>query len=74
MWGTGKRARAKILLIDYEKDFARALKIRLKGSGYEVVLAFDSIQGIVMAKKEQPQLIILEMMIPGGGGFALATL
>jgi DNA-binding response OmpR family regulator len=72
MWGTGKRARVKILLVDYEKDFARALKIRLKGSGYEVVLAFDSIQGIVMAKKEQPQLIILEMMIPGGGGFALA--
>ena len=48
------------------------MKIRLKGSGYEVVLAFDSIQGIVMAKKEQPQLIILEMMIPGGGGFAVA--
>jgi DNA-binding response OmpR family regulator len=72
MWGTRKRARIKILLVDYEKDFATALKIRLKGSGYEVVLAFDSIQGIVMAKKEQPQLIILEMMIPGGGGFAVA--
>jgi DNA-binding response OmpR family regulator len=72
MWGAGKRARVKILLVDYEKDFARALRIRLKGSGYEVVLAFDSIQGIVMAKKEQPQLIILEMMIPGGGGFAVA--
>ena len=54
MWGAGKRARVKILLVDYEKDFARALKIRLRGSGYEVVLAFDSIQGIVMAKKEQP--------------------
>jgi two-component system, OmpR family, copper resistance phosphate regulon response regulator CusR len=72
MWGTGKKTRVKILLVDYEKDFARALKIRLKGSGYDVVLAFDSIQGIVMAKKEQPQLIILEMMIPGGGGFAVA--
>jgi DNA-binding response OmpR family regulator len=72
MWGTGKNARVKILLVDYEKDFVRALKIRLKGSGYDVVLAFDSIQGIVMAKKEQPQLIILEMMIPGGGGFAVA--
>jgi DNA-binding response OmpR family regulator len=72
MWGTGKKTRTKILLVDYEKDFARALKIRLKGSGYDVLLAFDSIQGIVMAKKEQPQLIILEMMILGGGGFAVA--
>jgi DNA-binding response OmpR family regulator len=72
MWGAGKKAKVKILLVDYEKDFARALKIRLKGTGYEVVLAFDSIQGIVMAKKEQPQLIILETMIPGGGGFAVA--
>jgi DNA-binding response OmpR family regulator len=72
MWGIGKKSRVKILLVDYEKDFARALKIRLKGSGYDVVLAFDSIQGIVMAKKEQPQLIILEMMLPGGGGFTVA--
>jgi DNA-binding response OmpR family regulator len=71
MWGTGKKAKVKILLVDYEKDFVRALKIRLKGSGYDVVSAFDSIQGIVIAKKEQPQLIILEVMIPGGGGFAV---
>ena len=66
--GSRKRARVKILLVDYEKDFARVLKT----SGYEVVLAFDSIQGIVMTEKEQPPLIILEMMIPGGGGFAVA--
>jgi|GEM_PF-3027406 len=72
MWGTGKKAKVKILLVDYEKDFVRALKIRLKDNGYDVVLAFDSIQGIVMAKKEQPQLIILGMMIPGGGRFAVA--
>jgi DNA-binding response OmpR family regulator len=54
MWGAGKRARVTILLVDYEKDFARTLKIRLKGAGYGVVLAFDSIQGIVMAKRTNP--------------------
>ncbi len=71
MWGAGKKARTKILLVDYERDFVRALKIRLKENGYDVVLAFDSIQGVVMAKKERPHLIILEVMIPGGGGLAV---
>jgi len=72
MWGTEEKGKGKNLLVDYEKDIASALKVRLKGGGYEVVLAFDSIQGIVMAKKEQPQVIILEMMIPGEGGLAVA--
>ncbi len=72
MWGAGKRGRTKILLVDYERDFAKALKIRLKDNGYDVLLAFDSIQGVVMARKERPHLIILEVMIPGGGGVAVA--
>ena len=62
----------KILVVDDELDVAKALKIRLKANGYNVVLAYDSIQGYTMANKEKPDLIILDIMIPGGGGFVVA--
>jgi len=62
----------KILVVDDEEDVAKALKVRLKANGYHVVLAFDSVQAFTMADKERPDLIILDIMIPGGGGFVVA--
>ncbi len=62
----------KILVVDDELDVAKALKIRLKTSGYDVILAYDSVEGYTMANKEKPDLIILDIMIPGGGGFVVA--
>ncbi len=62
----------KILVVDDEEDVAKVLKVRLKATGYHVVLAFDSVQAFTMANKERPDLIILDIMIPGGGGFVVA--
>ena len=44
----------------------------MKASGYDVLTAADSIQGMTMARNDKPDLIILDIMIPGGGGFAVA--
>jgi DNA-binding response OmpR family regulator len=65
-------AKRKVLIVDDEQDVAKALKIRLKANGYNVVLAFDSVQAFTMANKEKPDLILLDIMIPGGGGFVVA--
>jgi DNA-binding response OmpR family regulator len=65
-------ANRKVLVVDDEQDVAKALKVRLKANGFNVVLASDSIQGVTMASKEKPDLIILDIMLPGGGGFAVA--
>jgi DNA-binding response OmpR family regulator len=65
-------AKGKILVVDDEQDVAKALKVRLKANGYHVVLASDSVQAFIMANKERPDLIILDIMIPGGGGFVVA--
>jgi DNA-binding response OmpR family regulator len=62
----------KILVVDDEEDVAKALKVRLKANGYNVVVANDSVQAFTMANKEKPDLIILDVMIPGGGGFIVA--
>jgi DNA-binding response OmpR family regulator len=72
MWKMGKKDKNKILLVDYEEDVAKALQARLRANGYDVVLACDCVQGLTTAQKERPDLIILDIMIPGGGGFAVA--
>ncbi len=62
----------KILIVDDERDIIKALTIRLRGAGYEIVTAFDGAQGIFMAHKEQPDLIILDVRMPAGDGFSVA--
>ena len=62
----------KILVVDDERDIVKALTIRLRGAGYEVVTAFDGAQGIFTAHKENPDLIILDIRMPAGNGFSVA--
>ncbi len=62
----------KILIVDDERDIVKAVMIRLQGAGYEVVTAFDGAQGVFMAHKEKPDLIILDIRMPAGNGFSVA--
>jgi DNA-binding response OmpR family regulator len=59
----------RILVVDDEKDFVAMLKLRLEANGYEVIPAFDGIQGVLSAKREKPDLIMLDVMMPAGGGY-----
>ena len=63
----------KILVVDDERDIVKALMIRLKTQGYDVVTAFDGAQGVFMAHKEKPDLIILDIRMPAGDGFSVAA-
>jgi len=62
----------RILIVDDERDIVKALTIRLRRAGYEVISAFDGAQGIFMAHKERPDLIILDIRMPAGNGFSIA--
>jgi DNA-binding response OmpR family regulator len=62
----------KILIVDDERDIVKGLMIRLQGAGYDVVTAFDGAQGVFMAHKEKPDLIILDIRMPAGNGFSVA--
>lgn len=59
---------SKILVIEDDFDIAKVLKMRLSSKGYDVVLAGDGVQGVRLASKEKPDLIILDLMLPGGHG------
>jgi DNA-binding response OmpR family regulator len=64
--------RRKILIVDDERDIVKALTIRLQSKGYNTVVAFDGAQGVFMAHKEKPSLILLDIRMPAGDGFSVA--
>lgn len=61
----------KILIIDDDPDLRRALKIRLQANEYDTVQASDGCSALSVARKEQPNLIILDLGLPAGDGFVV---
>ncbi len=65
------KTKKKILIIDDERDLVKALTLRLQSSGYRTVVAYDGAQGLFMAHKEKPHLILLDIRMPAGDGFSV---
>jgi DNA-binding response OmpR family regulator len=61
----------KILIVEDEVVQLTALARRLKSVGFEVVAARDGLTAISTARKEQPDLIVLDLGIPAGDGFVV---
>src|SRR5512135_1067000 len=55
---------SKILIVDDEPPIVDVLSYNLKHSGYEVVIARDGEQAVTLARRERPDLIILDLMLP----------
>ncbi len=58
----------KIVIIDDDPDQQAGLRIRLTASGYEVGCAGDAMQAIAIVRKMKPDLILLDIGLPGGDG------
>ena len=63
--------KSKILFIDDDPDFSDASRIILEQAGYEVALAKDGKTGLEKAKKDNPDLIILDVILPDINGFSV---
>lgn len=61
----------RILIIEDERDIADLVGFNLERAGYEALKAHDGIVGTQMALKERPDLVILDLMLPGRDGFAV---
>ena len=59
-----KKQDIKILLVDDEPDILEILKYNLSSQGYQVFTAKNGIEGVEKAKKKNPHLIILDVMMP----------
>ncbi|NNE09141.1 MAG: response regulator [Gemmatimonadetes bacterium] len=62
----------KILIVEDDKAIAMTLGTRVRAAGYTVINAFDAIGGVSMAQRETPDLILLDLMMPAGGGLRVA--
>lgn len=60
--------RHKILIVEDDEDFSRILEKRFTDHGFEVVLALDAFQATQAAHDDKPDVIILDLKLPGGGG------
>ncbi|MBW7457955.1 response regulator, partial [Paenibacillus sepulcri] len=54
----------KILVVDDEQPIADILKFNLEKEGYQVICAFDGGEAVRLAFEEQPDLILLDLMLP----------
>jgi len=59
----------KILIVEDNADVASLLHDLLVRQGYDVSVCYDGIQGFEFAQRQKPNLILLDLMLPGGGGF-----
>ncbi len=64
----------KILIVDDEKDLVETIVFQLQGAGYEVLAAYDGREGLDRARKDKPDLIILDLMLPKMDGYKVCGL
>jgi len=67
------RGRAKkVLIVEDDEKIALALSLRLQSAGYETSIAGDAISGVYSALSARPDLMLLDISMPAGNGFAVA--
>ena len=62
-------AAKRILLVDDDSEIIESMRYALESKGYDILVARDGNQGLSMAEKDDPDLVILDMMMPKRSGF-----
>jgi len=61
----------KILLVDDDPDLLNAVRMILEAKNYEVAAAYGGVEGLQKARTENPDLIVLDVMMPDKDGYAV---
>jgi len=64
----------KILIIEDYNNIVEILTMRLSAMGYAVISAKDGQEGLTLARKEKPDLIVLDVMLPKMNGYKISRL
>jgi DNA-binding response OmpR family regulator len=62
-------AAKRILLVDDDAEIIESLRLALEAQNFQVIVARDGNQGLALIERENPDLIILDMMMPKRSGF-----
>ena len=69
-----EREKKRILVVDDEPELCEALKIRIEVSGYEAILAGDGEEALKKVREMEPDLVILDIMLPKMSGFKVCRM
>lgn len=61
----------KILIVDDDRQIVLLLASRLKANKYEIAVAYDAVQAVSKAFSERPDLVLLDIKMPAGGGMSV---
>ncbi len=64
--------RPKILLVDDDVDLVTVMRGALESKAYEVIVAYNGQEGLEKARKEKPDLVVLDILMPVADGFIFA--
>jgi DNA-binding response OmpR family regulator len=59
----------RVLLVDDDPEIVESLRLALESKGHQVLIARDGNQGLALAERENPDVVILDMMMPKRSGF-----
>jgi DNA-binding response OmpR family regulator len=62
-------SKPRVLVVDDDAEIMEAIRYALESNGFEVLIARDGNQGLALAEKAMPDLLILDMMMPMRSGF-----
>lgn len=64
----------KIIIVDDEPDILKTIEIFLKGEGFNVITAADGITALDKIRRERPDLVILDIMLPKLDGYKVCRM
>ncbi len=65
----GAKPTGRVLLVDDDAEIVESLRLALESKGHQVLIARDGNQGLALAERENPDVVILDMMMPKRSGF-----
>ena len=67
-----RRAKRRVLVVDDEKDLVDLIAYNLTRGGYEVITSYNGAEALEIAQREVPDLVVLDLMLPGLDGTEVA--
>jgi DNA-binding response OmpR family regulator len=64
----------RVLVVDDESDFIQLLKYNLENQGFDILTATDGVQALNVARRELPDVVLIDLMLPDIDGFSVCEI